>query len=436
MAPIAARFFGDPTAELRVVGVTGTNGKTTTAYLVRALLEAVGEQCGLLGTVKSVVGGRRASGRPHDARGDRPAGRLPRDARRRRSRLRDGGLLARARAGARRRDSLRRGGVHQPHPGPPRLPRHDGGLLPGQAAPVRWSAHAAGDGSVRARAPRGERGQRRRPLRAAAGGGDRRRAHVRRGAGAADYSATDLRCGFDGCRFRLHTPEGDREVALAMPGRFNVANALGALAAVHALGRARRAAGRARAGRARAGALRAGRRGSGLRGARRLRPHARLARERAARGARAGGDRRARGGARAVRVRRRRRPRSRQAPADGRDRRAPGRRRGRHLRQPPLGGARADHRRDHGRRRPRRSLPARRRAGVGCAGRAVDRRSGGGDRRGDRARAGGRCARDRRQGPRAGAGVRRRAQGALRRRRRSPGRRCAHAGRSQPRATA
>src|SRR5277367_794503 len=57
MAPAAASFYGDPARELRVVGVTGTNGKTTTAYLVRALLEATGEQCGLLGTVKSVIGG-------------------------------------------------------------------------------------------------------------------------------------------------------------------------------------------------------------------------------------------------------------------------------------------------------------------------------------------------------------------------------------------
>src|SRR5437588_8379038 len=40
MAPAAARFFGDPTAQLEVVGVTGTNGKTTTAFLVRSLLEA------------------------------------------------------------------------------------------------------------------------------------------------------------------------------------------------------------------------------------------------------------------------------------------------------------------------------------------------------------------------------------------------------------
>src|ERR1035438_1398458 len=58
MAPLAARFYGYPARTLRVVGVTGTNGKTTTAYLVRALLEASGEQCGLLGTVKSLIGGR------------------------------------------------------------------------------------------------------------------------------------------------------------------------------------------------------------------------------------------------------------------------------------------------------------------------------------------------------------------------------------------
>jgi UDP-N-acetylmuramoyl-L-alanyl-D-glutamate--2,6-diaminopimelate ligase len=58
MAPAAVRFYGDPTAELQTVGVTGTNGKTTTAFLVRALLEAGGRQTGLLGTVKSVIGGQ------------------------------------------------------------------------------------------------------------------------------------------------------------------------------------------------------------------------------------------------------------------------------------------------------------------------------------------------------------------------------------------
>jgi UDP-N-acetylmuramoyl-L-alanyl-D-glutamate--2,6-diaminopimelate ligase len=57
MAPVAARFYGDPTSELRVVGVTGTNGKTTTAFLVREILEGAGISTGLLGTVKQVVGG-------------------------------------------------------------------------------------------------------------------------------------------------------------------------------------------------------------------------------------------------------------------------------------------------------------------------------------------------------------------------------------------
>ncbi|MDP9377371.1 MAG: UDP-N-acetylmuramoyl-L-alanyl-D-glutamate--2,6-diaminopimelate ligase [Actinomycetota bacterium] len=56
MAQISARFHGNPSSRLRVVGVTGTNGKTTTAFLVRSLLESAGMPCGLLGTVKSVVG--------------------------------------------------------------------------------------------------------------------------------------------------------------------------------------------------------------------------------------------------------------------------------------------------------------------------------------------------------------------------------------------
>ena len=57
MGPAAARFYGDPTGTLRVVGITGTNGKTTTAFLTRAILEQAGVKTGLLGTVKSIVGG-------------------------------------------------------------------------------------------------------------------------------------------------------------------------------------------------------------------------------------------------------------------------------------------------------------------------------------------------------------------------------------------
>ncbi|MBV9309890.1 MAG: UDP-N-acetylmuramoyl-L-alanyl-D-glutamate--2,6-diaminopimelate ligase, partial [Solirubrobacterales bacterium] len=57
MAPAAAAFHHDPTASLTVAGVTGTNGKTTTTFLLRTLLEADGRRTGLLGTVKTVVGG-------------------------------------------------------------------------------------------------------------------------------------------------------------------------------------------------------------------------------------------------------------------------------------------------------------------------------------------------------------------------------------------
>src|ERR1700704_2755020 len=56
MAPAAARFYGAPSAELEVVGITGTNGKTTTAYLLREMLAASGRPCGMIGTVKTIVG--------------------------------------------------------------------------------------------------------------------------------------------------------------------------------------------------------------------------------------------------------------------------------------------------------------------------------------------------------------------------------------------
>ena len=57
MAAAAATFFGRPTDELEVAGVTGTNGKTTTAFLVYSILEAAGRRPGLIGTVESRVGG-------------------------------------------------------------------------------------------------------------------------------------------------------------------------------------------------------------------------------------------------------------------------------------------------------------------------------------------------------------------------------------------
>ena len=59
MALAADLFFGEPTRELELAGVTGTNGKTTTAFLLHAMLEAAGRRPGLVGTIEWIVGGER-----------------------------------------------------------------------------------------------------------------------------------------------------------------------------------------------------------------------------------------------------------------------------------------------------------------------------------------------------------------------------------------
>ena len=59
MAPAADAFFGRPTHELEVAGVTGTNGKTTTSFLLYAILAAAGRRPGLVGTIEARVGGER-----------------------------------------------------------------------------------------------------------------------------------------------------------------------------------------------------------------------------------------------------------------------------------------------------------------------------------------------------------------------------------------
>jgi UDP-N-acetylmuramoyl-L-alanyl-D-glutamate--2,6-diaminopimelate ligase len=224
MAPAAARFYGEPARRLRVVGVTGTNGKTTTAYLVRALLEAGGEQCGLLGTVKSVIGGEERQ----VARTTPEAIDLQEDLRA----MLDGDDVACAMEVSSHALELRRvdaiafaaaifTNLTQDHldfhadmeeyfEAKRRLfvssePPAVNVLNVGDAYGRRLAAEVEGALTFAVQEP-------------------------------ADYTATDVRCGFDGCSFTLDTPGGRRELTLPMPGRFNVANALGALAAAHALG--------------------------------------------------------------------------------------------------------------------------------------------------------------------------------------------------------
>ena len=73
------RFFGEPASELTLVGVTGTNGKTSTTYLVESILNAAGLRTGLIGTVEIRYAGERVARGQHDAREPRPAAHAARD---------------------------------------------------------------------------------------------------------------------------------------------------------------------------------------------------------------------------------------------------------------------------------------------------------------------------------------------------------------------
>jgi UDP-N-acetylmuramoyl-L-alanyl-D-glutamate--2,6-diaminopimelate ligase len=225
MAPAAARFHGDPSAQLDVVGITGTNGKTTTAFLLRALLEGAGRQCGLLGTVTSFVGGVE---RPVE-RTTAEAIELQRDLRA----MVDGGDVACAievsshalelhRADAVRFAVALFTNLTQDH-----LDFHPTmedyfaakrGLFIGLHPPPRAAVVNVDD-------PYGRRLAQDVPE-ALTFAIDR----------AATYRAIDVETGFDGSRFTALTPEGPIALRTPLPGRFNVQNVLGAVAAVRALG--------------------------------------------------------------------------------------------------------------------------------------------------------------------------------------------------------
>ena len=84
--PLAATLHGHPSAAMRVLGVTGTNGKTTTTYLLEAIGRAAGERVGVIGTVGARIAGQTVATAAHHPRGERPAGAAGADARRRASR--------------------------------------------------------------------------------------------------------------------------------------------------------------------------------------------------------------------------------------------------------------------------------------------------------------------------------------------------------------
>lgn len=56
LAKAAANFYGDPAAKMHTVGVTGTNGKTSTTYLMKSILDGMGRKTGIIGTIENRIG--------------------------------------------------------------------------------------------------------------------------------------------------------------------------------------------------------------------------------------------------------------------------------------------------------------------------------------------------------------------------------------------
>ena len=213
MAPAAARLHGDPTARLRVVGVTGTNGKTTTCFLVRSLLEAAGIRTGLLGTVTSVIGGD-----------EQPTVRTTPEAielQRTFAAMLEGGDEACAMEVSSHALELRRAdAIHWDVAVFTNLTQDHLDFHPTMEDyfQAKRRLFAAGPGAmvVNADDPYGQRLLDEFP----------------RAAGFSLRDVEDLRIDFTGSRFRL----GDLELATPMPGAFNVLNCLAAIGAVRALG--------------------------------------------------------------------------------------------------------------------------------------------------------------------------------------------------------
>ena len=319
MALAADEFFGRPTSELTVAGVTGTAGKTTTAFLLYAVLAAAGRRPGLLGTIETRVNGER-----------RPATRTTAEAidlQRLFREMLDAGDRSCAMEATSHGSALRRldyvrfsvlvfTNLDQDH-----LDFHEDMEDYFDAKRRLFLADPAPPAAVNLGNPWGRRLA------------DELR---ERGTPLLTYGLTD------DAEIRPATVEVDTKLV----GRFNLENVLGTVAAARLLGLPDEAiATRHRLGHRRPRAVPVGGRGTGLRGDRRLRPQAGRARERPPHGARAGrrpADHR---------LRLRRRPGPRQAAADGADRDRALRRRDRHL-----GQSRAA--RIH-RRSSRRSWPAR-----------------------------------------------------------------------------
>jgi UDP-N-acetylmuramoyl-L-alanyl-D-glutamate--2,6-diaminopimelate ligase len=246
MAPIAAAFNGDPTSELGVVGITGTNGKTTTAFLVRHLLESAGHSCGLLGTVQQVVGGEveevvRTTPEAIDLQ--RTFDRM----------LESGDEYCAMEVSSHalvlhRADSIHFAAKVFTNLSQDHLDFHADMEDYFEAKKLLFSGEGGApivtiEGGVSVLNVDDPYGRRLAEELDCGPGGDCV-SYSAQGA-EADLSASDVSFDASGSRFRCATPAGEIDIRTPLPGDFNVANALAALGVAHALGLDLRRAGEA-----------------------------------------------------------------------------------------------------------------------------------------------------------------------------------------------
>src|SRR3954468_2763420 len=222
MASIAARFYGDPTASLKVAGITGTNGKTTTAFLTRALLEGAGLSTGLLGTVKSVIGGVEHA----VVRTTPEAIDLQRTFRA----MLDGGDVTCAMEISSHALELRRAdAIHVAAAVFTNLTQDHLDFHPTMEDYFQAKRLLFASPLTEVRIANADDAYGRRLV-------EEFDCLTFGIAAAADYRAVDVRTDGTGCDFVAETPDGSFAARVPLPGRFNVSNALAAWAAARALG--------------------------------------------------------------------------------------------------------------------------------------------------------------------------------------------------------
>ncbi|MEL5899868.1 Mur ligase domain-containing protein, partial [Clostridium sporogenes] len=59
LAIMASNYYGNPSKHIKIIGITGTNGKTTSTFMMKAILEKAGYKVGLLGTIANYIGNKK-----------------------------------------------------------------------------------------------------------------------------------------------------------------------------------------------------------------------------------------------------------------------------------------------------------------------------------------------------------------------------------------